>query len=102
MADGEEGKSPETGDLIAQIRDEMNAQFQEMKKAFESQVAELTAQNQKLQEDNKGLQAALVRSAVADPPAPAPKEKTPEELYQEQVDAIAQKTLENIKRSYTE
>jgi len=102
MADGEEGKNPETGDIIAKIRDEMNAQFTEMKKAFESQVAELTAANAKLQEDNKGLQAALVRSAVADPPAPAPKEKTPEELYKEQVDAIAKKTLENIKRSYTE
>lgn len=105
MTEGENTGSPSQpseGDLLAQVRDEMQQQFQALRTSFEAEISQLRAQNEQLIADNKGLQAALVRSAVADPPKPAEPSKTEEELYQEEVDAIAKKTLERMKRSYTE
>lgn len=94
---------PSEGDLLAKMRDEMSKEFQTLKASFEAQLEELKKQNEKLIADNQGLQAALVRSALADPPKEEPpKEKTKEEIYQEQVDSIAKKTLEILKRSYEE
>lgn len=94
---------PSEGDLLARMRDEMSKEFQTLKASFEAQLEELKKQNEKLIADNQGLQAALVRSALADPPKEEPpKEKTPEEIHQEQVDSIAKKTLDIMKRSLTE
>ena len=83
--------SDEIADPVVQLRDEMNAQFNELKSSFEASLKEKDELIAQLKEQNTGLQRALVRSAVSDPPKPEPV-KTDEQLYKEKVVEIAERT----------
>lgn len=78
-------------DPVVQLRDEMQAQFAELKTSFEASLKEKDDMIVQLKEQNTSLQRALVRSAVTD----APKQETPkseEELYKEKIDKLAERT----------
>ena len=83
-------------DPVVALRDEMNAQFNELKTSFEASLKEKEELIAQLKEQNTSLQRALVRSAVMDPPK-VEEPKTEEEMYQEQVDNLAKKTLDIMK-----
>lgn len=91
-----------SGDVIAQIRDEMNQQFSALKESFEAQLSELKAANEKLLADNNGLKAALVRSAMNDAPREEPKEETEEEKEARIRERAKARTLELLNRHYKE
>jgi len=84
-------------DLYLKLKEEMQQEFQTLKDAFENERTELQATIAKLEEQNQGLQRALVRTATTEPPQEAPKEPTEEELYQAEVDRTAQRTKEIMK-----
>lgn len=69
-------------DPVVQLRDEMSQQFNELKTSFEASLKEKDDIIAQLKEQNVGLQRALVRSAVMDPPK-QDEPKTPEEIYQD-------------------
>lgn len=83
-------------DPVVQLRDEMNAQFAEMKSSFEASLKEKDELIAQLKEQNQGLQRALVRSAVMDPPK-VEVPKTEEELYEENVKRLSERTLNIMK-----
>ena len=83
---------PEESEIMASLRDEMSAQFSEMKASFEASVREKDAEIEQLKEQNKGLQRALVRSAVMEPPRQEIP-KTQEQKYAEHICDLAGKTL---------
>ena len=83
---------PEESEIMASLRDEMSAQFSEMKASFEAGVREKDAEIEQLKEQNKGLQRALVRSAVMEPPRQEIP-KTREQKYAEHIGDLAGKTL---------
>lgn len=101
---GSGGHNPEenSGELVAQIRDEMNQQFSALKQSFEAQLAELKAANEKLMKDNDGLKAALVRSAMTDPPREEPKEETQEEKDEKTRQHAIERTKELLMKHYKE
>lgn len=80
-------------DPVVALRDEMNAQFNELKTSFEESLKEKDDLIAQLKEQNTGLQRALVRSAVMDPPK-VEETKTEEQLYAEKVDSLAKRTIE--------
>lgn len=93
----EENEPQDQGDTLAKMRDEFAAQFKELKDAFEAERAEKDKLIAELKEQNQGLQRALVRSAVTDPPKEEAKEKTEEEIYKEEIDRLAKRSLELMK-----
>lgn len=101
---GSGGPNPEnnSGELVAQIRDEMNQQFFALKQSFEAQLAELKAANEKLIKDNDGLKAALVRSAMADAPREEPREETQEEKDEKIRQHAIERTNELLMKHYKE
>lgn len=80
-------------DSVVALRDEMNAQFNELKQSFEATLKEKEELISQLKEQNTGLQRALVRSAVMDPPK-VEEPKTEEDLYNEEVERLSKRTLE--------
>ena len=92
----------DSSDLIAQLRDDFAAQISELKQSTDALIEAQRKQIEQLEADKKGLQAALVKSATSAPPAEAPKPKTEEEIYNEKVEALAKKGLEDMKRRLTE
>ena len=94
----DEPNSPETQvDPIQSLRDEFAEQFATLKQSFESQLSERDETITKLKEENDSLHRALVRSAMTTPATPAPV-KTEQDIYNERVQALAEKTL-NLMRS---
>lgn len=90
---------PETNsieDPVVTLRDEMNAQFAELKSSFEATLKEKDELISQLKEQNTGLQRALVRSAVMDPPK-VEEPKTEEQLYDENIERLTKRTLEIMK-----
>lgn len=83
-------------DPVVTLRDEMNAQFAELKASFEATLKEKEELITQLKEQNTGLQRALVRSAVMDPPK-VETPKTEEELYNEEVERLTKRTLDIMK-----
>lgn len=63
-----------------------------LKQAFESQKQEYQDTITKLQQENTSLQRSLIRNALT-PEQPAPQPKTEEELYNENIQQLADKTL---------
>ena len=92
----------DSSDLIAQLRDDFAAQISELKQSTDALIEAQRKQIEQLEADKKGLQAALVKSATTTPPAEAPKPKTEEEIYNEKIEALAKKGLEDMKRRLTE
>lgn len=82
---------------VEQLRDEFTAQFATLKTSFEDELKKVKDENTALKQNNEELKRALVASAVNPAPTPAEKEKTPEELYKEKIDALSKKTLELMK-----
>ena len=74
------------------LRDEMNAQFQALKDAFEAKQKDDEATIQQLKDDNVKLQTALLRSAFTEPPAPIEKQKTEQEVYQDTIASLFEKS----------
>lgn len=93
--------TPDTGtpDPIQRLRDEMAEQFAALKQSFESQLSERDSQITKLKEENDSLHRALVRSAMTTPPTEVPK--TEEQLYDEQVQELADRTLQKMKHMWS-
>ena len=92
----------DSSDLIAQLRDDFAAQISELKQSTDALIEAQKKQIEQLEADKKGLQAALVKSATSAPPVEAPRPKTEEEIYNEKVEALAKKGLEDMKRRLTE
>lgn len=95
----EEGSgTPPQSSEVEKLRDEFAEQFNTMKTAFESQIAELKKTNEAITAHNKELERALIRSAVNDPAPPSPeaKVKTEAEIYQEKVEALAKRAIERM------
>lgn len=89
MTDEEKSQTSE----IASLRDEFQTQFDAMKQAFEQSSKEKDEEIAALKENNTQLKAALLKSTFTERPAEeAPKEKSQEELYAEQVDKLYQKS----------
>lgn len=91
-------KDPETtqGDALARFRDEMAQQIADLKAETQAKIDELTKENEKLVEENKQLNRALVRSAIV--PAPEPvevlsSEEKAEREYTQEVKNIFEKSL---------
>ncbi len=78
---------------VEQLRDEFSAQFATLKQSFETELNNLKTENDQLKQTNDELKRALVRSAITPAPAHAEPEKSEEELYHDQIDALAKKTL---------
>lgn len=91
-----EPETPSITDPVVQLRDEMNAQFNELKQSFETSLKEKDDLIAQLKEQNTGLQRALVRSAVMDPPK-VEVPKTEEQIYADEVDRLAKRTIEIMK-----
>lgn len=89
---------PEQDELYLKLKEEMQTEFTTLKEAFESERQELQATIAKLEEQNQGLQRALVRQATTEPaPVEEEHEPTEEELYQAEIDTVALKTKEIMK-----
>ena len=65
-------------------------------------LAELKAANEKLMKDNDGLKAALVRSAMTDPPREEPREETQEEKDEKIRQHAIERTNELLMKRYKE
>lgn len=97
MTDEPPKKDENKNSDVEQLRDEFTAQFATLKTSFEDELKKVKDENTALKQNNEELKRALVASAVNPAPAPAEKEKTPEELYKEKIDALSKKTLELMK-----
>lgn len=85
-------------ELYVKLKEEMQAEFTQLKEAFESERKELNDTIAKLTEQNQGLQRALVRQATTEPaPIEEEHEPTEEELYQAEIDRCAQNTKQMMK-----
>lgn len=98
-ADGKGAPSPakDYGEELARMREEFAQQFKELKDAFEAERKEKEEEIATLKEQNVGLQRALVRSAVTDPPKEEPAPKTEEDLYREELARVSQRTIDIMK-----
>lgn len=87
---------PVQDDALSKFRDEMAQQFADLKAETQAKIDELTKENEKLIDENKQLNRALVRSAVAPAPNPeppiSPEEKAAQE-YEDRIQAIYQKSI---------
>lgn len=95
MSDDTNVPDVQNDDPIQKLRDEMAEQFATLKQSFESELSERDSQITKLKEENDSLHRALIRSAMTTPPTEVPK--TEEQLYSEQVQELADKTLQKMK-----
>ena len=68
-----------------QLKQEMQAQYNELKSAFETSTREKDELIAQLQQSNQDLQRALLRSAFTEGPSQSAPEKTPEQEYEEKI-----------------
>lgn len=81
---------------ISKLRADFAKEFDEFKKSMSAEMDKKDAQIKELTAANDSLRASIVRSSVVQP-APAPKEKTQEELRAEEVARIVEKTKAEMK-----
>lgn len=74
----------------------LQTELSNLKQAFESQKQEYQDTITKLQQENTSLQRSLIRNALT-PEAAPPQPKTEEELYNENINQLADKTLNLMK-----
>ena len=86
---------PEQVNPIAQLRNEFAEQFATLKESFEQSSKQKDEEIPQLKTHNKELERALIRSAVHDPPAP---QKTEQDIYNDKVKELADKTLSYMKQ----
>ena len=87
-----EGEAPPADDAISKLRNEFQEQFNTMKETFAAENKKNLETISQLTKENEDLHRALVRSAQL-PPEQTAKEKTPEEIYQEKIIALADKSI---------
>lgn len=88
---------PVIDDPIIALRNEFSEQFATLKASFEQTNKENNELIAKLKEENDALHRALVRSALNPEPVPV-KEKTEEEIYNDRIKELANRTIELMKR----
>ena len=74
----------------------LQTELSNLKQAFESQSKDYQDTITKLQQENTSLQRSLIRNALT-PEATPPQPKTEEELYNENINQLADKTLNLMK-----
>lgn len=87
-----EGADPPAEDPIAKLRSEFQEQFSTLKQSFEEENKKNLDTITQLQKENEDLHRALIRSAQL-PPEQKPPEKTPEQIYQEKIIELADKSI---------
>ena len=75
-----------------QLKQEMQAQYNELKSAFENSTKEKDELIAQLQQSNQDLQRALLRSAFTEGPSQSAPVKTPEQEYEEKIKALYEKS----------
>ena len=75
-----------------QLKTEMQAQYNELKSAFENSTREKDELIAQLQQSNQDLQRALLRSAFTEGPSQSAPVKTPEQEYEEKIQALFEKS----------
>lgn len=75
-----------------QLKTEMQAQYNELKSAFENSTKEKDELIAQLQQSNQDLQRALLRSAFTEGPSQSAPVKTPEQEYEEKIQALFEKS----------
>lgn len=75
-----------------QLKQEMQAQYNELKSAFEQSTKEKDDQIAELTESNKELQKALLRSAFTEGPSDPTPVKTPEQEYEENIKTLFERS----------
>ena len=75
-----------------QLKQEMQAQYNELKSAFETSTREKDELIAQLQQSNQDLQRALLRSAFTEGPSQSAPEKTPEQEYEEKIQDLYQRS----------
>ena len=75
-----------------QLKSEMQAQYNELKSAFEASTKEKDELIAQLQKSNQDLQRALLRSAFTEGPSQPAPEKTPEQEYEENIKTLFEKS----------
>ena len=77
-----------------QLKQEMQAQYNELKSTFENSTREKDELIAQLQKSNQDLQRALLRSAFTEGPSQSAPAKTPEQEYEEKIQALYEKSKE--------
>ena len=75
-----------------QLKSEMQAQYNELKSAFENSTKEKDELIAQLQQSNQDLQRALLRSAFTEGPSQSAPVKTPEQEYEEKIQDLYQRS----------
>lgn len=75
-----------------QLKSEMQAQYNELRSAFEAATKEKDELIAQLQQSNQDLQRALLRSAFTEGPSQPAPEKTPEQVYEENIKTLFEKS----------
>ena len=75
-----------------QLKTEMQAQYNELKSAFENSTKEKDDLIAELKQSNQDLQRALLRSAFTEGPSQSEPVKTPEQEYEEKIKALYEKS----------
>lgn len=75
-----------------QLKQEMQAQYNELKSAFENSTKEKDELIAQLQQSNQDLQRALLRSAFTEGPSQSAPAKTPEQEYEEKIQDLYQRS----------
>ena len=85
---------PEQPDVnpYEQLKSEMQAQYNELKSAFENSTREKDELIAQLQQSNQDLQRALLRSAFTEGPSQSAPAKTPEQEYEEKIQDLYQRS----------
>ena len=84
--------APEPVNPYEQLKSEMQAQYNELKSAFENSTKEKDELIAQLQKSNQDLQRALLRSAFSEGPSQSEPVKTPEQEYEEKIKALYEKS----------
>ena len=75
-----------------QLKQEMQAQYNELKSAFENSTKEKDELIAQLHQSNQDLQRALLRSAFTEGPSQSAPATTPEQEYEEKIQDLYQRS----------
>lgn len=75
-----------------QLRSEMQAQYNELRSAFEASTKEKDDMIAELKQSNQDLQRALLRSAFTEGPSQPAPGKTPEQEYEENIRTLFERS----------
>ena len=84
--------TPDNVNPYETLKSEMQAQYNELKSAFEASTKEKDDLIAELKQSNQDLQRALLRSAFTEGPSQPAPEKTPEQEYEENIKTLFEKS----------